>query len=160
MSHVTGGQVTQYQQFPIFDVPRNRARSAAIGEGATFAVTLFVGEVRGIQGVRNTAAYSVFFETTIPKLGIGSRPAHFSAANQNLAAAMKVNPDLDRMAAGLGIQIPRRLGQSPAGWSWHHVPDRPGVMQLVPRGQHQGSAWQPMLHPNRQGGYKLWGKDY
>jgi hypothetical protein len=50
------------------------------------------------------------------------------------------------------------LGESPSGWTWHHVPDQPGVMQLVPRAMHQGSTWQP-LHPGGVGGFKLWGAD-
>ncbi|WP_366145479.1 HNH endonuclease [Methylovulum sp.] len=46
------------------------------------------------------------------------------------------------------------------GWTWHHVPDQPGIMQLVPRSQHQGGPWQSILHPNREGGFKLWGNQY
>lgn len=67
-----------------------------------------------------------------------------------LATAMK---DLD-------VTIPKQLGRSPEGWSWHHVPDRPGVMQLVPRAQHQGGPWQALLHKDQVGGFKKWGSDY
>jgi hypothetical protein len=37
---------------------------------------------------------------------------------------------------------------------------QPGVMQLVPRAMHQGSTWQPLLHPGGVGGFKLWGADF
>ena len=64
------------------------------------------------------------------------------------------------MMDDLGVKIPQRLAQSPANWSWHHVPNQPGTLQLVPRAQHQGGPWQPLLHPNQTGGFKLWGADY
>ncbi|WP_420878175.1 HNH endonuclease [Sorangium cellulosum] len=55
----------------------------------------------------------------------------------------------------------RVLGRSPAGWTWHHVPGRPGVLQLVPIEQHaSGSSWQHLLHPNGQGGMSEWGHLY
>jgi hypothetical protein len=116
---------------------------------------------RGANGVVKSApAYSVAFETTIAEAGVGTRASHFTDANKSLAAAMKNDAGFANMADSLGIQIPNRLGQSPADWSWHHVPDQPGVMQLVPRSQHQGGPWQPLLHPNQEGGFKLWGSQY
>jgi RHS repeat-associated protein len=105
-------------------------------------------------------AYSVAFETKIAKAGAGTRGSHFTDANKSLARAMQNDPEFAGAMDNLGVQIPQRLDQSPAGWSWHHVPDQPGTMQLVPRPQHQGSPWQPLLHPNQTGGFKLWGADY
>lgn len=118
-----------------------------------------------IAGEAGTAArgaasgYSVAFETTIARAGAGTRGAHFKAANEALRAEMRASPDITRAIESLGIKVPGG-GKSPANWSWHHVPDRPGVMQLVPRTQHQGSAWQQLLHPGRVGGFKLWGAEF
>jgi RHS repeat-associated protein len=92
------------------------------------------------QGAQKATAYSVFFETQIAKSGVGTRAAHFADANKSLQAAMAKDAHFAKMANNLGVKIPDRLGQSPAGWSWHHVPDSPGMMQLVPRQQHQGSV--------------------
>ncbi|MDC0679024.1 RHS repeat-associated core domain-containing protein [Sorangium atrum] len=114
-------------------------------------------------------AYSVAFETAIPKAGIGRYPAHFAAANENLLRAM-ADPQLAPMIRQtIGQQFEstilsptgRVLGRSPTGWTWHHVPGRPGVLQLVPSEQHaSGSAWQHLLHPNGQGGMSEWGHLY
>jgi hypothetical protein len=73
---------------------------------------------------------------------------------------MKNDEGLAKMMEDLDIDIPKRVDRSPAGWTWHHVSDRPGVMQLVPRGQHQGSAWQSLLHEGQEGGFNKWGSDY
>ncbi|KYF87627.1 hypothetical protein BE18_29000 [Sorangium cellulosum] len=110
-------------------------------------------------------AYSVAFETTIPKAGIGRYPAHFAAANENLLRAMTAPQLAPMLRQTLGRQFEstilssagRVLGRSPAGWTWHHVPGRPGVLQLVPIEQHaSGSSWQHLLHPNGQGGMSEW----
>jgi len=113
-----------------------------------------------IDAAKGASAYSVAFETTIAKAGVGKRGSHFADANRSLADAMKKDPDLVKMMDGLGVKIPQRIDQSPANWTWHHVPDQPGTLQLVPRAQHQGGPWQSLLHPNQQGGFKLWGTDY
>ncbi|MFO0760081.1 MAG: FG-GAP-like repeat-containing protein [Byssovorax sp.] len=110
-------------------------------------------------------AYSVAFEVSIPKAGAGYRGAHFKAANEIVLAEVKANPALASSFDALGIQIPTSgagtaLPRSPGGWTWHHVPERPGVLQLVPTMQHQGGAWQALLHPSAIGGFKLWGNDY
>ncbi|KYF90903.1 hypothetical protein BE20_16185 [Sorangium cellulosum] len=110
-------------------------------------------------------AYSVAFETTIPKVGAGSRGAHFKAANEALLAEMRASPELASAIDGLAIKLPTSsagtvLQRSPPGWTWHHVPHRPGAMQLVPTQQHQGGPWQPLVHPNGVGGFKLWGTEF
>ena len=116
--------------------------------------------VRTELAAGRAAAYSVAYETAITKAGVGTRGSHFTDANKSLAAAMNKDPELAKMMSALGIKIPQRLDQSPAGWSWHHVPNQPGTLQLVPRSQHQGGSWQPLLHPNQTGGFKLWGDGY
>jgi A nuclease of the HNH/ENDO VII superfamily with conserved WHH len=105
-------------------------------------------------------AYSVAFETTLDEAGVGTRAAHFKAANIALSESLS-----GEAMEELGISVPRSnagtiLGESPSDWTWHHVPDQPGVMQLVPRAMHRGSIWQPLLHPGGIGGFKLWGADY
>lgn len=130
-----------------------------VGPVLTAAIGGLAGSVRGLAAT-GASAYSVAFEAAIAKVGAGTRPAHFAAANRALEAAIKSDPAFAKLMDSLGIGVPSRLGQSPANWSWHHVPDRPGVMQLVPRDQHQGGFWQLLLHPNQQGGFKLWGSEY
>ena len=114
---------------------------------------------------RAPMVYSVAFETTIPKVGAGSRGAHFKAANEALSAEMKASPGFAPAIEGLGIKVSTSgagtaLQRSPAGWTWHHLPEQPGVMQLVPTPQHQGGPWQPLFHPGGVGGFKLWGTDF
>ena len=111
-------------------------------------------------------AYSVAFETMIPKIGTGNRPAHFQSANEALLAQMRASPKLAQAIQSLGIEVPTwasgaAKGLSPAGWTWHHVPETPGLMQLVPRGQHTtGSGFYELMHPTGRGGFFLWGKDF
>ncbi|RDZ28043.1 RHS repeat-associated core domain-containing protein [Lysobacter silvisoli] len=101
--------------------------------------------------------YSMPYETSVPNTGSGSRRTHNRDANAQLEQAMRSNPEFARMMEMLGVRLPRNSGSSPDGWSWHHKPGSPGVMQLVPRYQHTGSQWQPNLHPNGVGGYYEWG---
>jgi RHS repeat-associated protein len=124
------------------------------GGGGGGAATGVTKAARAAEGAK---AYSVAAEVAIPEVGAGTRALHAKAANAALAESMAP----EAMEA-LGIKIPRSsagsiLGESPKGWSWHHVPDQPGVLQLVPRAMHQGSAWQPLLHPGGVGGFKIWG---
>lgn len=125
--------------------------------------TYFAGKQRAF--VHNctctkAVAYSVAFEAQIAMKGAGTRGSHFTDANKTLKAEMAKDAKFAEMMEKLGVALPSRLDQSPAGWSWHHVPDQPGLMQLVPRPQHQGSSWQWLLHPGQQGGFKLWGDLY
>ncbi|BCG79497.1 HNH endonuclease [Mesorhizobium sp. 113-3-3] len=109
--------------------------------------------------------YSVVFETKLdsalyPNV---SRPRHFQAANVALLVLMEREPDFAKILqeAGINLQrtkrglVPRR---APPGYTWHHDM-KAGVMQLVPRSQHDpGTIFQKALHPNRGGGFSLWGK--
>lgn len=38
-----------------------------------------------------------------------------------------------------------------SNWVWHHSADNPGVIQLIPKNQHQASELQSVLHPGRNG---------
>ncbi|WP_374243821.1 RHS repeat-associated core domain-containing protein [Zoogloea sp.] len=113
------------------------------------------------KAAKGASFYSVAFETAIPKLGLGTRPEHFKAANSVLESAIKSDTSFARIAKNLGIAVPTDRRTSPANWTWHHVPDRPGIMQLVPRSQHSwGSVQQRLLHPGGKGGFSIWGRDY
>lgn len=104
------------------------------------------------------SAYSVAFETTIRNTGIGERAAHFVEANNALNSTMENDAEFADAMENLGVKV-GRLDKSPSGWTWHHVFDQPGVMQLVPTRQHQwGSIWQSLLHPNGKGGFSNWGR--
>ena len=146
----------------------NYGSAVLLGVGALGDVALAIGTggdsvaaKATVSGVAKSASgYSVAFETTIAEAGVGTRASHFADANNSLSVAIKNDAGFASMADSLGIQIPNRLSQSPADWSWHHVSDQPGVMQLVPRSQHQGGPWQSLLHPNQEGGFKLWGSQY
>jgi hypothetical protein len=109
--------------------------------------------------------YSVAYEmklspTSYPGV---SRGAHFQEANGSLLQAMEGDVAFAQDMQNLGINLQRTPTglaprTSPSGWTWHHAED-PGVMQLVPRSQHQpGSIFQDALHPNGVGGYSIWGK--
>lgn len=126
-----------------------------------FTAKVRQGAVGFSVAAKGASAYSVAFETTIPKLGMGTRPEHFKAANAALESSIKSDASFARMADQLGIQVPTNRGTSPANWTWHHVPNQPGAMQLVPRSQHQwGSLEQPLLHPGGKGGFSICGSEY
>jgi hypothetical protein len=136
-----------------------------------------LGGVLGRGGASQAAgpetpnAYSVAFEATLAERGIGTRLSHFVDANTQLLKATGdplLGPAL-REALGANFEgtildrsgSGRVLGSSPEGWTWHHVVDRPGVLQLVPRSQHApGSIWQDLLHPGGVGGFSLWGSEF
>jgi RHS repeat-associated protein len=111
-------------------------------------------------------AYSVAAEVSIPMRGVGTRASHFEMANKALLGQMGASPDLAGAMRSLIPNLERDVmgagelvrGVSPKGWTWHHVVDQPGVMQLVPYQQHAwGSAWQALLHPAGKGGFVQWG---
>lgn len=109
--------------------------------------------------------YSVAYETKLSPTSYPgvSRGAHFQEANENFLQAMEGDAAYAQDMQSLGINLQRTPTglaprTSPSGWTWHHA-EEPGVMQLVPRTQHQpGSIFQDALHPNGKGGYSIWGK--
>jgi A nuclease of the HNH/ENDO VII superfamily with conserved WHH len=108
--------------------------------------------------------YSVWFETNLsPATYRAPRNAHYQEANENLLREMEGDADHARIMQDGGVDLQRTpTGLAPrtppAGFTWHHA-EEPGVMQLVPRQQHErGSIFQHILHPNGRGGYSKWGK--
>lgn len=122
-------------------------------------------EVLGVIPAPTGQFYSVIHEMRLdPTLYPGSsRPVHVQAANESLLQTMEgeIAFAQDLLNQGLNLQrTPTELAPraAPPGFSWHHA-DEPGVMQLVPRSQHdRGSIFQKTLHPNGRGGFSLWGK--
>jgi hypothetical protein len=108
--------------------------------------------------------YSVLYQHKLPPESYrASRPAHNREANEAFLQDMKGDEAFARKMQESGIDLQRTPTglaprNPPAGFSWHHA-DEPGVMQLVPREQHEwGSTFQGVLHPDRRGGYSKWGK--
>jgi A nuclease of the HNH/ENDO VII superfamily with conserved WHH len=154
----------------------------AVETAAALTLAKYLGAVAGVVGGELGAgataitkgapkAYSVAFEATLTENGVGTYAAHFAEANEQLLKSM-VHPEMANALKGaLGQDFEgalispsgsgRVVGSSPPGWTWHHVPERPGIMQLVPRAQHApGSAWQPILHPGGEGGMAKWGSRF
>jgi RHS repeat-associated protein len=107
--------------------------------------------------------YSVAYQTTLPPSSrVATRGHHFRVANEALLQAIQSDAALASQIEGLGIRIPLRADgggatKSPNGWSWHHYPHEPGVLQLVPRWQHESPLFRDVLHPDGRGGYYYWG---
>ena len=128
-----------------------------------------LGADRAAAEAANEAApdgrfYSVLFEhrlrpTSYP---IRWRYKHNQEANEGFLQAMEADEAFARSMQDLGVNLrrtptglaPRR---PPPGFTWHHA-EEPGLMQLVPRQQHEGSIFQAILHPGGRGGYSIWGK--
>ncbi|CAN7452330.1 HNH endonuclease [Mesorhizobium sp. LjRoot246] len=148
----------------------------SIGSGAAERAERLIADKLGSEAVAKDAGtgairapagqfYSVIHEMRLdPSLYPGSsRPVHVQAANESLLQTMEgeIAFAQDLLNQGLNLQrTPTGLAPraAPLGFSWHHA-DEPGVMQLVPRSQHDGgSNFQKTLHPNGRGGFSLWGK--
>lgn len=144
--------------------PRNK--SGIVGTVLGVAGSVAVGGFAEGAEVAGPRVYSVAFQTAIPKLGAGTRPAHFAAANEALLQEMRSSPQMAAAMEELGVQVPTNAsgaakGLSPQGWTWHHVPNQPGVLQLVPRAQHTaGSPFYMLMHPDGRGGFFNWGAAY
>jgi hypothetical protein len=110
--------------------------------------------------------YSVAFEMRLKLSSYRkSRRTHVQEANEALLGSVESDPEFARAMRQQGIEIrrtPTGLAprKSPDDWTWHHA-EEPGVMQLIPRSQHdRGTIFQGVLHPHRRGGggYSKWGK--
>lgn len=112
--------------------------------------------------------YSVVNEVQLrPGTYTASDANHFRQANRQLYEMMQENPSL---ASSLESQYPGITSHvtpgprggvadtSPPGLTWHHDPNIPGQLQLVPRIHHQAPGpVQNTLHPQQQGGREIWG---
>ncbi|WP_459583120.1 HNH endonuclease, partial [Dickeya oryzae] len=117
-----------------------------------------------------SSQYSVAYETKIDDQFYPGRSdkVHFQDANKKLHEAMQADPsfakNMEDMYPGItdGVKpgsrgaYPRRSPISDL--TWHHHPEKPGVMQLVPLSQHQApGVVQETLHPGGKGGMYNWG---
>ncbi len=138
----------------------------SLGQGAAAAeagpAAIAKGELSANAPTGNF--YSVLYETKLkPTSYRASRDAHYQEANENLLREMEGDADHARIMQDAGVDLQRTLTglaprTPPDGFTWHHA-EEPGVMQLVPRQQHErGSVFQDALHPNGRGGYSKWGK--
>ncbi len=92
---------------------------------------------------------------------------HFRQANEALNREFEKDPDfakaMESAFPGISEWVrPNAQGGFASrpfpGLSWHHTPFQPGILQLVPRGQHQAPGpVQRNLHPEGVGGRELWG---
>ena len=112
-------------------------------------------------------AYSTAFRTTLPSTSYPGKPRgfHFQQANRQLVQAMDADPrfaqQIESLIPGIREQFvkPRSFSrQPPAGWTWHHHRDT-GVLELVPRVQHEAAGpLQQLFHPGGEGGMNIWGR--
>jgi hypothetical protein len=153
----------------------SNALSQAFGGGYIDALDVVEGLIdvilatsgAGSDNDRLPNAYSVAVEVELPSTSYPGRTRmhHNRVANRALVdtidnypefgtAMEQLIPDLRQQLVGPSGSISK---SAPAGWTWHHHPTRRGVMQLVTKAQHQSSAYQHLFHPNRRGGYSIWG---
>jgi hypothetical protein len=147
---------------------RAGGEAAEAGAGVRLAQTeAHAANADVVSAVGSGRAYSVAYETRLRPTsypGI-SRAAHFQEANANLLADLDAYPEfaksMDELIPGLRSQLvgARSVSRAPpVGWTWHHATE-PGVLQLVPRVQHQAPGpIQRLFHAGGDGGYSIWGK--
>ena len=119
----------------------------------------------------SSSGYSVVFEVRLRGDGVDfpgqSRRHHFRESNRALHEAFEADPEyaeaMESLYPGIRDHVapgPRDgfADKPPKDLSWHHHPDRPGVMQLIPRAHHQAPGpVQHSLHPGQRGGMENWG---
>ena len=140
------------------------AKDLASGAAATEQTAAAIAKSGLSANAPTGKFYSVVYQHKLPPESYrASRPAHNQEANEALLQAMESDEAFARDMQSSGVDLRRTPTDlaprnPPAGFSWHHA-DEPGVMQLVPREQHDwGSIFQGVLHPDRRGGYSKWGK--
>uniref|UniRef100_UPI0011A1E89A HNH endonuclease n=1 Tax=Cytobacillus oceanisediminis TaxID=665099 RepID=UPI0011A1E89A len=114
--------------------------------------------------------YSVAYEVNLPKdmYPNVSSPRHFQNANEQLYNAFQKDSKFAQQMEGLYPGINKGVQAGSRGKfsrnaptkevTWHHHADREGVLQLVPRNQHQAKGpIQQILHPGGRGGMENWG---
>jgi hypothetical protein len=93
---------------------------------------------------------------------------HNQEANRQLYDRMQADPGLANSLEKHYPGITKGVSPGPRGafsrtsptphLTWHHDPQRPGVLQLMSKEQHQAAgAIQQSLHPNQKGGRENWG---
>jgi len=119
----------------------------------------------------DSSFYSVGYEANLQRKvhypGF-SDERHFQEANRQLYEAFQADPQLAQQMERIYPGITQGVQPGPRGAfsrsaptpdvTWHHHPDREGVLQLVPFDQHTATGpIQQSLHPNGRGGMENWG---
>jgi hypothetical protein len=151
-------------------------RQIGEGEGGAAPVAESGSEIKpSVPGARPSTSpnYTVAYETDLPTTANPghSEQFHFSQANRNLYSDLKSDPDFAAQMESQYPGITEGVTPGPRGrfprssptktLTWHHEPNRPGVLQLVPRAEHQAPGpIQSSLHPGGRGGMENWGGGY
>ncbi|MER2010461.1 MAG: HNH endonuclease, partial [Psychrobacillus sp.] len=130
-----------------------------------------------VKGTDNTSKwssdkgiYSIAYEVNLPENMYPnvSSPRHFQKANEQLYNVFQKDSnfaqEMERLYPGInkGVQ-PGNRGKFSRNAptkevTWHHHAEYEGVLQLVPRNQHQAKGpIQQILHPEGRGGMENWG---
>ena len=138
----------------------------ATSSGVTIAGGTGIGIATPLLGPGS--AYSVAYEMKLASSmypGL-SRKAHFQAANAALLSDINSDPNfaaaMDALIPGIKNLLVGSRGaiirNSPSTlWTWHHAAEE-GIMQLVPRIQHEAAGvFQNFFHRGGAGGYSIWG---
>jgi hypothetical protein len=116
----------------------------------------------------NRRNYSVAAEVRLLEKPVGTgRRGHIREANEDLLRRKESDPEYADLLQQLGINLERNRrgrapGRPPKGWTWHHHPFEDGLVQLMPRSQHEARELQALLHPFKYGagGFARWGHKY
>ena len=118
--------------------------------------------------IGNGKQYSVMYEAS-PGKG-KTRSAHRNAANREFYNQMADDSQFKEAMDnyfGYDVMEYMKSGKSclknpSPDWIWHHPANNSGVIQLIPKNQHQWSILQPVLHPgkNGKGGFGLFFDEY
>ena len=121
---------------------------------------------RPADGPHYSVAYEANLERGVDYPGRSDRH-HFSQSNRQLHEPIQGDPEfanaMESLYPGVSEHVapgPRGglLAEPPQDLTWHHHPDREGVMQLVLREHRRApGAVQELLHPNQRGGMENWG---
>jgi len=129
------------------------------GEADLLELGINAADVEAAKATGNV--YSVAFEMKLDPVDVArSDSVHFNRANRALDAAIKSDADfaemMEELIPGVSEDVSSVGGRDvPAGWTWHHAQDY-GMMQLVPRVQHESSLFREVFHPGGTGGYADW----
>jgi len=116
----------------------------------------------------NRRNYSVADEVRLTEKPVGTgRRGHIREANEHLLRRKESDPEYADLLQPLGINLERNRwgrapGRPPKGWTWHHHPHEEGLVQLMPRSQHEAPELQAILHPFKYGagGFARWGHKF
>jgi hypothetical protein len=116
----------------------------------------------------NRRNYSVGAEVRLTEKPVGTgRRGHIREANEDVLRRKESDPEYADLLQQLGINLERNLwgrapGRPPKGWTWHHHPHEEGLVQLMPRAQHEARELHAILHPFKYGagGFARWGHRY